>query len=99
MESNLKTGEIFGQNQSEINDPEFKKFIIDVARPSYPLIEDLDFMDYKSEMCLKHVNVVGHIQNSQNNRLKTAFTIPADRFNLDKGYTIDSLKSAINNIY
>ena len=56
-------------------------------------------MDYKSEMCLYHVNVVGHIQNSQNNRWKTAFTIPADRFNLDQGYTVDTFKSAIKNIY
>ena len=34
MEINLKTGAILGQNESEINDSEFKKFIIDVARPS-----------------------------------------------------------------
>ena len=99
MEINLKTGAILGQNESEINDSEFKKFIIDVARPSYPLIEDLDFMDYRSEKCLQYANVVGHIQNSQNNRWKTAFTIPADRFNLDQEYTIDTLKSAIKNIY
>jgi len=43
--------------------------------------------------------VVSHIQNNQNNRYKAAFTIPADRFNLDRGYTIDTLKSAIKNIY
>ena len=43
--------------------------------------------------------MVSHIQNNQNNRYKAAFTIPADRFNLDRGYTIDTLKSAIKNIY
>jgi hypothetical protein len=43
--------------------------------------------------------VVSHIQDNQNNRYKAAFTIPADRFNLDRGYTIDTLKSAIKNIY
>jgi hypothetical protein len=43
--------------------------------------------------------VISHIQNNQNNRYKAAFTIPADRFNLDRGYTIDTLKSAIKNIY
>jgi len=34
MESNLKTSAILGLNQSEIDDVEFKKFIIDVARPT-----------------------------------------------------------------
>ena len=43
--------------------------------------------------------MISHIQNNQNNRYKAAFTIPADRFNLDRGYTIDTLKSAIKNIY
>jgi hypothetical protein len=43
--------------------------------------------------------VVSHIQDNQNNRYKAAFTIPADRFNLDRGYTIDTLKSAFKNIY
>ena len=43
--------------------------------------------------------MVSHIQDNQNNRYKAAFTIPADRFNLDRGYTIDTLKSAIKNIY
>ena len=43
--------------------------------------------------------MVSHIKDNQNNRYKAAFTIPADRFNLDRGYTIDTLKSAIKNIY
>ena len=43
--------------------------------------------------------MVSHIQDNQNNRYKAAFTIPADRFNIDRGYTIDTLKSAIKNIY
>ena len=34
MESNLKTGAILGNSKSEIDDPEYRKFIIDVARPS-----------------------------------------------------------------
>ncbi len=91
MESNLKTSAILGLNQSEIDDTEFKKFIIDVARPTQR-IEELDFMDYKSEMCIQNTTVVSHIQDNQNNRYKAAFTIPADRFNLDKGYTIGTLK-------
>jgi hypothetical protein len=34
MESILKTGAIQGLNQSEIVDPEFRKFIIDVSIPT-----------------------------------------------------------------
>ena len=60
MESILKTGVIQGQNHTEIVDPEFRKFIIDVSIPSQR-IGELDFLDYRSEMCLEHADIVGHI--------------------------------------
>ena len=46
MEGNLKTCVIEKYNQelneSEITDPEYKKFIIDVAKPS-EIVPDLDY--------------------------------------------------------
>ena len=63
MEGNLKTCVIekFVKelNESEITDPEYKKFIIDVAKPS-EIVPDLNFKDYNSELCLEHLKTVGH---------------------------------------
>lgn len=50
---------VFGQKQSEITNLNYKKFIIDVAVPMEKFNE-MDFKDYKSEICMKNLQVIVH---------------------------------------
>ena len=51
--------QVFGQKKSEIVKDEYKKFIIDVAAPSEKM-NDLNFEDYNSELCLQDLDVIVH---------------------------------------
>jgi hypothetical protein len=57
MENHFKTGIIPRRKgkaedyETEIESLEYRKFIIDVSRPHEP-IQELDFMNYNSELCI-----------------------------------------------
>ena len=57
----------------------------------------MNFLDNKSELVLEKLKVILHTQENQ--RWKSvAITIPDERF-VNKGYTLETLKTAMINIY
>lgn len=57
----------------------------------------MDFLDYKSEMILQSLKVILHPQENQRWR-SVAIRIPDEKF-INKGYTLETLKTAMFNIY
>jgi hypothetical protein len=58
----------------------------------------MDFKDYKSEICLKNLQVIVHLENGDILRKRVAFTLPEERF-ISKSYSLETLKASIKLIY